>query len=142
MRLNGILLFTVFSLLIAQSSHVSAADNSITESLPFYTLGERLYLLVNYGLLAPLDDIEWNKGQNPSALIFDPNGVCEPIRQRNLLFNHDKAYLDTTTGNIYVDNLFTEFQDDPDNPCDPCDSVSEDRCPAIMHFNGTELLDP
>ncbi len=122
MRLNGILLFTVFSLLIAQASHVSAADNSITESPPSY-LFEIPYLIVNYGF-AWVDDIEWNKGQNPSALIFDPNGVSEPIRRRNIPFPSNGAYLDTSTGDIYVEDLF-----------------GAPGKTKVMNFNGTHLID-
>lgn len=124
MRLNGILLFTVFSLLIAQASHVSAADNSISESPPFYDWAEVVHILVNYGLFAWVDDIEWNKGQNPSALIFDPNGVDEPIRQRNIPFRSNGAYLDTSTGDIYVEDLF-----------------GAPGKTKVMNFNGTHLID-
>ncbi|MDF1817461.1 MAG: hypothetical protein P1U54_02370 [Immundisolibacteraceae bacterium] len=122
MRLTGILLFTVFSLLAALAPSLSAADNSITESPPSYLL-EIPYLIVNYGF-DWVDDIEWNKGQNPSALIFDPNGVDEPIRRRNMPFRSNGAYLDTSTGDIYVEDLF-----------------GAPGKTKVMNFNGTHLID-
>ena len=119
------MLLTVFSLLIAQAPLVNAADNSITESSPTYTLGERLSLFfMGYNFIDQLDDIEWNKGQTPSALIFDPNGVSEPIRRRNNPFRSNGAYLDTSTGDIYVEDLF-----------------GAPGTTKVMNFNGTHLID-
>lgn len=126
MKLAEVLPLTLFLLLSAPTPAVYATDNSITASSPTYSADELENLNENFTEKNPdpTDDIEWNKGQTPSALIFDPNGVSEPIRRRNMPFRSNGAYLDTSTGDIYVDDLF-----------------GAPGKTKVMNFNGTHLID-
>ena len=115
----------MLSLLILTSPFTHAIDNSITEDPPNYYGLEKMYLK-NKGL-DRTDDIEWNQGQATTALIFDPNGTAtrEPIRNRSYPYSSGGAYLDTTTGNIYVEDLF-----------------GDSGQVKILNFTGTELVAP
>jgi len=118
---------TVFSLLTLPAPVIYAADNSITVSAPYYPYYWDKYTLIRQGYshIERADDVEWSNGSAPPALIFDPNGNNEPIRERNPPFNSNGAYLNTSTGDIYVEDLFG----DPNKI-------------KVMKFDGTTLVDP
>lgn len=116
----------LLSLLILTAPSTHAVDNSITEESPNYSRSDRRNLRdLGYGLIGPINDVQWSQGSQGSgakAVIFDPDSREEPIRSRTRPFNSGGAYIDNSTGDISVEELFG----DPDPQ-------------KILNFNGSTI---
>ena len=107
------ILTLVFSLLLFQlsaislravsSSTVCAAENSITTESPNYSLRDKRKLRnLGYDPTDRADDVQWSDDSGSQAVIFDPDGTSEPIRERDRPFNETGATINNSTGDIYI----------------------------------------